>query len=105
VTRGVLGLLGLGLRAGHVVIGVDGVRRALQARQVQCVVVASDASPRAVDKVVRLARAQGVLMVPGPDAVTMGIQLGRPPVMVAGVRDRALADGLGRLAREVPEEE
>jgi ribosomal protein L7Ae-like RNA K-turn-binding protein len=105
VSGGVLGLLGLGARAGHLVIGVDGVRRALQARQVQCVVVASDASPRAVDKVVRLAQAQGVPLVPGPSADAMGMQLGRPPVMVAGVRDRALADGLGRLAREVPEED
>jgi ribosomal protein L7Ae-like RNA K-turn-binding protein len=105
VSGGVLGLLGLGLRAGHVVIGVDGVRRALQARQVRCVVVASDASPRAVDKVVRLAEGQGVPMVPGPDAAAIGRQLGRPPVMVAGVRDRALADGMGRLAREVPEED
>ena len=105
MSGGVLGLLGLGVRAGHVVIGVDGVRRALQARQVRCVVVASDASPRAVEKVIRLAEAHGVPLVPGPDAAAIGRQLGRPPVMVAGVRDRALADGMGRLAREVPEEE
>ncbi len=105
MSGGVLGLLGLGLRAGHVVIGVDGVRRSLQAGQVRCVVVASDASPRAVQKVIRLAEALGVPLVPGPEADVIGRQLGRPPVMVAGVRDRALADGLGRLAREVPEEE
>jgi ribosomal protein L7Ae-like RNA K-turn-binding protein len=105
VSGGVLGLLGLGLRAGHVVIGVDGVRRSLQAGQVRCVVVASDASPRAVDKVVRLAEGLGVPLVPGPEADVIGRQLGRPPVMVAGVRDRALAEGMGRLAREVPEED
>jgi ribosomal protein L7Ae-like RNA K-turn-binding protein len=104
VSGGVLGLLGLGLRAGHVVIGVDGVRRGLQSREVRCVVFASDASPRAMDKVIRLAQAHGVPLVPGPRADAIGRQLGRPPVMVAGVRDRALADGLGRLAREVPEE-
>jgi ribosomal protein L7Ae-like RNA K-turn-binding protein len=105
VTTGVLGLLGLGLRGGHVVIGVEGVRRSLQAGKLQCVVVASDASPRALQKVIRLAEAQGVPVVPGPTADEIGRQLGRPPVMVAGVRDRALAQGLGRLAREVPEEE
>lgn len=105
MSGGVLGLLGLGLRAGHLVIGVDGVRRSLQSGQVRCVVVAADASPRALEKVVRLARAQGIPLVPGPAAERIGRQLGRPPVMVAGVRDRALADGLGRLAREVPEEE
>jgi ribosomal protein L7Ae-like RNA K-turn-binding protein len=105
VSGGVLGLLGLGLRAGHVVIGVDGVRRSIQSGQVRCVVFASDASPRAVEKVMRLAQAQGVPLVQGPTADEMGRQLGRPPVMVVGVRDRALAVGLGRLAREVPEEE
>jgi ribosomal protein L7Ae-like RNA K-turn-binding protein len=105
VSGGVLGLLGLGARAGHLLIGVDGVRRGLQSGQVRCVVFASDASPRAVAKVIRLARAQGVPLVPGPGAAAIGMQLGRPLVMVAGVRDRALADGLGRLAREVPEEE
>lgn len=104
MSAGVLGLLGLGLRAGHVVIGVDGVWRGLQSGEVRCVVFASDASPRAVDKVIRLAQARGVPLVPGPRADAIGRQLGRPPVMVAGVRDRALADGLGRLAREVPEE-
>lgn len=104
MSGGVLGLLGLGLRAGHVIVGVDGVRRALQAGQVACVVVASDASPRAVEKVLRLAGARQVPLVPGPEAERIGRQLGRPPVMVAGVRDRALAEGLGRLAREVPEE-
>lgn len=104
MSGGVLGLLGLGLRAGHLVIGVDGVRRALQAGQLRCVVVASDASPRAVEKVVRLAEARGIPLVPAPPADLVGRQLGRPPVMVAGVRDRALADGLGRLAREVSEE-
>lgn len=105
MSRGVLGLLGLGLRAGGLVIGVDGVRRALQAGQVRCVVVASDASPRARDKVVRLAAANGVPLVPGPDAAAIGGGLGRPPVMVAGVRDRALADGLCRLARGTSQEE
>ena len=49
MSGGVLGLLGLGVRAGQVVIGVDGTRRGLQAGQVRCVVVAADASPRAVE--------------------------------------------------------
>lgn len=54
---GVLGYLGLGIRAGTVVVGVDAVRRALQAREVRCIVVAKDASQRAREKVVRLAAA------------------------------------------------
>lgn len=93
---GVMGYLGLGLRAGSVVVGVDAVRRALQARDCRCIVVARDASQRAREKVVRLASATGVPQVEGPDAADFGAQLGKPPVMVAGVKDAALADGIVR---------
>ena len=95
---GLLGLLGLGYRGGRIVIGVDAVRRELQAGKCCCVVVAEDASPRAVDKVVRLARAKGVQLMPGPRAAAIGAQLGKPPVMAVGVRDRALANGMVSLA-------
>ena len=95
---GLLGLVGLGYRGGRVVVGVDGVRKELQAGKCWCVVVAEDASPRAVDKVVRLAEAKGVPLVAGPDAAAIGAQLGKPPVMVVGVRDRALAGGMVSLA-------
>jgi ribosomal protein L7Ae-like RNA K-turn-binding protein len=97
---GILGLLGLGYRGRLVVIGVDAVRAEVRAGRVACVVLASDASPRAVDKVVRLARAKGVPMVAGPRADEIGEQLGRPPVMAVGVRDRSLADGVLRSAPE-----
>ena len=57
---------GWGTGAGTVVVGVDAVRKELQAGKCWCVVVAEDASPRAVDKVVRLAAAKGVPLVTGP---------------------------------------
>lgn len=90
-----LGLLGLGLRAGTVIIGVDGVRAGLQAGRCALVVVAADASPRALEKVVRLAEGRGVPRLVGPGAAEIGRRLGRPPVMVVGVRDPALARGIG----------
>jgi len=93
---GVVGYLGLGLRAGSVVVGVDAVRRSLQANECRCIVVAKDASQRAREKVVRLATALGVPQVEGPAATELGAGLGKPPVMVAGVRDAALADGIVR---------
>jgi ribosomal protein L7Ae-like RNA K-turn-binding protein len=93
---GVMGYLGLGIRAGNVVVGVDAVRRSLQARELRCVVVAKDASQRAREKVVRLATALGIPQVDGPEAAELGAKLGKPPVMVAGVRDAALADGIVR---------
>jgi ribosomal protein L7Ae-like RNA K-turn-binding protein len=95
---GLLGLVGLGYRGGRIVVGVDAVRRELQAGKCCCVVVAEDASPRAVEKVVRLATARGVLVLSGPGAAAIGAQLGKPPVMTIGVRDRALASGMVQLA-------
>ena len=89
-----LGLIGLGYRARNVTIGVDAVRKDLQGGKCWCVVVAEDASPRTVDKVVRLAAAKGVPLVPGPRAAAIGAQVGKPPVMAVGVRDRALAGGM-----------
>ena len=97
---GLLGLIGLGYRGRRVTVGVDGIRKELQAGKCWCVVVAEDASPRAVDKVVRLAAAKGVPLLPGPSAAAIGAQLGKPPVMAVGVRDRALASGMVQLAPE-----
>ena len=63
------------------------------------VVVAADASPRAVEKVVRLAEGRGVHCVwRGRRRRKSGARLGRPPVMVVGVRDAALARGVMRVA-------
>jgi len=103
---GLLALLGLGLRGRLVVVGVSGVRAELRGGGIRCVVLAADASPRAVDKVVRLAEGCGVPVVPGLAAAEIGGRLGRPPVMVVGVRDRGLADGILRAAsgRDVTED-
>lgn len=94
-----MGLLGLGMRAGHLVIGVDGVRKALQRDEVRCLVLASDASPRATAKTLALAQAKRVAIVQGPAADTIGLKLGRPPVMAVGVRDRDLAKGIQESTR------
>jgi ribosomal protein L7Ae-like RNA K-turn-binding protein len=96
--KGLLGLIGLGYRARTVTIGVDAVRKDLQAGKCWCVVVAEDASPRTMDKVVRLAAAKEIPLLPGPSAAAIGAQLGKPPVMAVGVRDRALAGGMVQLA-------
>jgi ribosomal protein L7Ae-like RNA K-turn-binding protein len=87
-------LLGLGLRAGRVVVGVAGVRAGLQRGDVHCVVLAADASARTRDKVERLAVARGVPLLHGPVAEELGARLGRPPVQAVGVEDGALARGL-----------
>lgn len=87
-------LLGLGVRAGTVVIGVAGVRAGLQRGKVVCVVLAADAGQRTRDKVERLAAARNIPVLRGPVAAELGAGLGRPPVQAVGVADRALARGL-----------
>jgi ribosomal protein L7Ae-like RNA K-turn-binding protein len=94
VSARIVRLLGLGLRAGNVVIGVTGVRASLQRRKVVCVVLAQDASRRTIDKVERLAEATKVPVIRGPVAVELGAGLGKPPVQAVGVTDSALARGL-----------
>ena len=88
------GLLGLGYRSRNLSVGVDSVRRALKLDEVHCVVIAEDASERAYDKVVRLARGKEIPLVVGPDAARLGQTVGKPPVMVVGVRERELARGI-----------
>jgi len=93
-------LLGLGLRAGRVVVGVSGVRAQLQRDGLSCVVLAADASARTRDKVERLARARGVSVLAGPAALDLGAGLGGGrPVQAVGVADAGLARGLLRLGR------
>jgi len=89
-----LRLLGLGERSRKLGVGVDATRAQLQRGDVRLVIVASDASERAAEKVIRLARARSVTVVPGPTAAQMGDRLGRPPVMTVAVRDRDLAAGI-----------
>jgi ribosomal protein L7Ae-like RNA K-turn-binding protein len=96
-----LGLLGLGMRGGNVVVGVEGVRAGLRAGRFHCVVVARDASLRALEKAVRLAEGRGIPRVLGPTAEEIGARLGRPPVMVVGVTDPGLAGGVIRSAPAV----
>lgn len=87
-------LLGLGVRAGNVVIGVSGVRAGLQRGKLMCVVLAADAGPRTIDKVKRLADGKKIPVLLGPAAAELGTGLGRPPVQAVGVTDAALARGL-----------
>ncbi len=94
MTDRLLRLLGLGLRARSVVIGVAGVRARLQRGALACVVLAADVSPRTWEKVERLARARGIPVLRGPTAAKLGSRLGRPPVQAVGVEEGQLARGL-----------
>ncbi len=97
-------LLGLGIRGGLVLPGVDGTGALLRRGGCEVVVVASDVSRRAREKTVQAARRRGVPVVIGPEAGVLGAALGRPPVMIAGVRDRELARGILAVAGSSPDD-
>ena len=91
----IVGLLGLGARSGRLRIGVDRVRRALQAGRAS---LRGDCRGRhrygLRTKSSDLARARRVPLVQGPSASRLGATVGKPPVMVVGVEERALAAGI-----------
>ena len=89
-----MGLLGLGVRAGSVALGVGAVRSGLQRGDIRLVVLAADRSQRTEDKVGRLAAQRGIPVLAGPPAVEMGRRFGYADVQTVGVRDQALANGI-----------
>ena len=88
-----LALLGLGARAGSLVVGTAGVQAGLRRGNVALVVVAQDRSRRTVDKVERVARGRGVAVVEGPVSAQLGAAVGRAPLMAVGITDPRLAAG------------
>jgi ribosomal protein L7Ae-like RNA K-turn-binding protein len=96
-----LGLIGLGVRGGLALPGVDVAVAWIRQGKCQAVIMASDASRRATQKVAQPAKRSGIPVIVGPDAETLGARLGRPPVMVVGVRDRSLAAGIIAAAARV----
>jgi ribosomal protein L7Ae-like RNA K-turn-binding protein len=94
MSEAALGLLGLGSRAGTVLIGTSSVRRALQRGEVRLVILAGDHSDRTHHKVTRLAVGKGIPILLGPPAPELGRRLGCGAVQAAGIRDPALARGL-----------
>ena len=89
-----LRLLGLGLRAGRLVLGVAGVRGGLQRGEVALVVLAANHSARTGEKVERLARARGIPVRVGPPDELLGRRLGRAALQAVGVVDGRLAAGI-----------
>ena len=92
--RSALGLLGLGLKAGRVSVGVDATHAALQRGKAEAVVMPSDAGERAKEKLVSLAWHKQVPVLIAADAERLGAAMGRPPVHGVAVLDRQLAKGL-----------
>ena len=93
-TRSALSLLGLGLKAGRLSVGVEAAHAALQRGKAEAVVMPGDAGDRAKEKLVALAFHKQVPVMIAADAERLGAALGRPPVHGVAVLDRQLAKGL-----------
>lgn len=96
--RKVLALVGLGRRAGKVVVGVEQVRAAVHKKRISLAVVAVDASPHSREKVLPLLAAKGVRWIEGPTAVELGAAVGRSATAAVGISDVALAKGIHAAA-------
>ena len=96
-SRAALSLLGLGLRARRVAVGVDAAREALRRGVAEAIVLPVDAGPRSRERLVALAGHKQVPVLVGPAAERLGAALGRPPVHGVAVLDRQLARGLRQV--------
>jgi ribosomal protein L7Ae-like RNA K-turn-binding protein len=92
-----LRLVGLGVRARGVVVGVDQVRDAAKKGKLAFAIVAPDASLNSREKVVPLLRARHVKFVEGPSAAELGMAVGRDQTAAVGVVDPQLARGIRKL--------
>lgn len=97
-----LRLIGLGVRARTVVVGVEQVRAAAKKGTLVFAVVAPDASANSREKVVPLLRARGVNFVEGPTAAELGAAVGREQTAAVGVVDAQLARGIRELVSTKP---
>jgi ribosomal protein L7Ae-like RNA K-turn-binding protein len=93
----VAGLLGLGLRARTVVVGVELVKGAVKSGKAKLVFVAPDASPHSQDKLVPLLKARRTAWYDALDAHALGAAVGRETVSAIGVTDPALAKGIRQV--------
>jgi len=98
--RRVLGLLGLGMRARNVVVGTEQVRMAARKGRLALAVVAPDASPNSLKKLLPLLQALRVRVVQGPGAEALGSVAGRQSSAAIGITDVSLARGVRKLFDE-----
>ena len=102
VTHRVLGLLGLGVRGGRAVVGVELVRDAAKRGKLALAVIAPDASRHSLAKVTPLLEAKRVRIIEGPTAAMLGAAVGRESTAAVGVMDRNLARGILAIVDGAP---
>ena len=99
-TERLLRLIGLGVRARNVVVGVEQVRTAAKKGRLELAVIAPDASANSLEKIVPLLRARHVKFVEGPTTAELGAAVGREQTAAVGVVDPQLARGIRELVAD-----
>ena len=99
VLQRVYRLLGLGVRSRGAVVGVEQVRDASKRNKLAFAVVARDASPHSLKKVVPLLNARRVRFIEVPSAAALGLAVGREQTAAVGIVDRQLATGIRDLVQ------
>ena len=94
VAHRVLGLIGLGVRGGGAVVGVELVREAAKKGKLALAVIAPDASRHSLAKVKPLLEAKRIRIIEAPGAHPLGAAVGRESTAAVGVVDRNLARGI-----------
>lgn len=97
----VLGLLGLAMRAGKVMTGVDATRRGVASNEVRLVLFARDASEAQLGKIRGLLQHRDIPVrwVSGRDA--LGRALGEGPLAAVGIKGSSFAT---RLLERLPQD-
>ena len=99
----VLGLLGLGTRAGSVLPGTERVREALRHDDVRFVILAADASLNTKGKLLPLLDGRSIPYTIRFDREELGAAIGRAEVSAVGVADAALVRRIRSLLDEADE--
>lgn len=97
--RAALDLIGLAQRAGRLAVGTHAVKDAARVGELEAVVLARDATDNARERVLPLLRAVGVPVVLCDSAAELGRAVGRPRLVVVGLKDAGFA---GRVVAALP---
>jgi ribosomal protein L7Ae-like RNA K-turn-binding protein len=95
----ILRLIGLGVRSRGAVVGVQQVREAAKKGTLAFAIVAPDASPNSLDKLLPLLRARGVQFADVVSAGELGAAAGRESTAAIGIVDRELAKGIRAIVQ------
>jgi len=96
--RSVLQLVGLARRAGFAVVGTRAVRDAARRGELRVVVVAEDATENARKRLRGMLEMSDLEVVTRGTRIGLGRAVGRPEVVVVGIRDRGFGS---RIVGEV----